>query len=215
MHSPNSSSRCDHMPDIHGNIRFDAKVHDWFASLLRCADHDVSAMAELIGNLYPNPDHNAADRVRRAVRGTAVRLAEVRRAIETLSVEETGSRGAYTGKPDTDAPFGVDGCTCRAWTRQGGTPRYCVPGDPVSIVGGWSTGDDCPHHAPVTERHGAVPPGTGSDRPDATVLLAARHLDATEGPVRVGTVIDGTTRAALDHVLAYVSRMHNAREGGS
>lgn len=51
----------------------------------------------------------------------------------------------------------------------------------------------------------------GVEMPNATVILAARHLDATEGPVQVGRYVDQSTRSAIDHVLGYVARAHNGR----
>jgi len=49
--------------------------------------------------------------------------------------------------------------------------------------------------------------------PDAPTILAARHLDATEGPVQVGRYVDQSTRSAIDRVLQYVASAHNARTG--
>jgi hypothetical protein len=46
-------------------------------------------------------------------------------------------------------------------------------------------------------------------RPDGATILAARHLDATEGPVRVGSTVDTTTRSAINRVLDYISKAHN------
>jgi hypothetical protein len=46
--------------------------------------------------------------------------------------------------------------------------------------------------------------------PDATTILAARHLDATEGPVQVGRYVDQSTRFAIDQVLRYIAQVHNA-----
>lgn len=48
------------------------------------------------------------------------------------------------------------------------------------------------------------------DAPDSTTILAARHLDATEGRVQVGTTVDSSTRAAITRVLDYVARAHNS-----
>lgn len=50
---------------------------------------------------------------------------------------------------DAEVQFGVPDCTCIPWTRQGGTPRYCGPGDTVDQIGGWERRSDCPHHAPA------------------------------------------------------------------
>lgn len=44
---------------------------------------------------------------------------------------------------------------------------------------------------------------------DSLTLLAARHLDETEGPVQVGRVLTATDRSAINTLLRYVSRMHN------
>lgn len=46
--------------------------------------------------------------------------------------------------------------------------------------------------------------------PTAATILAARHLDATEGRVQVDTIVDTATRAAIDRVLAYVTKAHNS-----
>lgn len=48
------------------------------------------------------------------------------------------------------------------------------------------------------------------DAPSEFVILAARHLDAIEGPVQVGSVVDTSTRSAIDRVVAYVTKAHNA-----
>lgn len=46
--------------------------------------------------------------------------------------------------------------------------------------------------------------------PDGTTILAARHLDATEGRVQVGSIVDTSTRSAIDRVLGYVTKAHNS-----
>ncbi|GAI15862.1 unnamed protein product, partial [marine sediment metagenome] len=51
--------------------------------------------------------------------------------------------------PADDAPFGLDGCTCIPWTRQGGVARYYGPTDTVDMIGGWKRRSDCPHHVPT------------------------------------------------------------------
>lgn len=48
------------------------------------------------------------------------------------------------------------------------------------------------------------------DAPDSTTVLAARHLDATEGRVQVGTTVDSATRAAISQVLRYIATAHNS-----
>ncbi|MGW1744532.1 hypothetical protein ACWCRD_02720 [Streptomyces sp. NPDC002092] len=48
------------------------------------------------------------------------------------------------------------------------------------------------------------------DAPSEMTILAARHLDATEGRVQVGTTVDSATRAAISQVLRYVSTAHKA-----
>jgi len=47
------------------------------------------------------------------------------------------------------------------------------------------------------------------DPPDGPTILAARHLDATEGPVQVGRTISTADRSAIDRVIAYVAKAHN------
>jgi hypothetical protein len=48
------------------------------------------------------------------------------------------------------------------------------------------------------------------DPPDGSTVLAARHLDATEGRVQVGSTVDASTRAAITCVLDYVAKAHNS-----
>lgn len=47
--------------------------------------------------------------------------------------------------------------------------------------------------------------------PSAATISAARHLDASEGPVRDGTVVDLTARAAINQVLRYIALAHNTQ----
>ena len=47
------------------------------------------------------------------------------------------------------------------------------------------------------------------DPPDGATILAARHLDPTEGPVHVGATVDTATRSAITAVLRYVAKAHN------
>jgi len=47
------------------------------------------------------------------------------------------------------------------------------------------------------------------DAPSEIVILAARHLDATEGPVQVGRLVDTATRSAITTVLRYIAKAHN------
>ena len=54
----------------------------------------------------------------------------------------------------------------------------------------------------------------GIEPPGAGVILAARHLDATEGPVRVGSTVDDATRSAINKVLDYVAKAHNTQRNG-
>lgn len=57
------------------------------------------------------------------------------------------------------------------------------------------------------------------DPPDGPTILAARHLDAAEGRVQVGTTVDAATRSAITTVLRYVGKAHNspasATDGGT
>jgi hypothetical protein len=48
------------------------------------------------------------------------------------------------------------------------------------------------------------------DAPSEAVILAARHLDATEGPVQVGSIVDTATRSAITTVLRYIATAHNS-----
>jgi len=57
--------------------------------------------------------------------------------------------GAEAQQPETqggDEPFGTGDCTCIPFVREGGTARYCRPGDTVDQISGWEPGLDCPHH---------------------------------------------------------------------
>jgi hypothetical protein len=58
----------------------------------------------------------------------------------------------------------------------------------------------------------AVPAPDPTRRLPEIVLLAARHLDETEGRVQVGRRLDPTDRAAIDCVLGYLARIHNGEE---
>lgn len=46
--------------------------------------------------------------------------------------------------------------------------------------------------------------------PSEAVILAARHLDAAEGPVQVGRTLTAEDRGAINTVLRYIARAHNA-----
>lgn len=46
--------------------------------------------------------------------------------------------------------------------------------------------------------------------PDGSTILAARHLDATEGPVQVGTMVDAAARSAITTALRYIAKAHNS-----
>jgi hypothetical protein len=48
------------------------------------------------------------------------------------------------------------------------------------------------------------------DPPSEMVILAARHLDQTEGRVQTGTTVDASTRSAINAVLDYIATAHNA-----
>ena len=48
------------------------------------------------------------------------------------------------------------------------------------------------------------------DAPDGPTILAARHLDAIEGPVQVGATVTTATRSAIDQVLRYIAKAHNS-----
>lgn len=53
--------------------------------------------------------------------------------------------------------------------------------------------------------------------PDEATVLAARHLDETEGPAQIGTLMTASTRGAINRVLRYIAMAHNApaAESGS
>lgn len=44
--------------------------------------------------------------------------------------------------------------------------------------------------------------------PSAGTVMAARHLDINEGPVRVGSTVDQATRSAITQVVRYVAKAH-------
>ena len=48
------------------------------------------------------------------------------------------------------------------------------------------------------------------DPPDGATILAARHLDATEGPVQIGATVDTATRSAITTVLRYIAKAHDS-----
>ena len=48
------------------------------------------------------------------------------------------------------------------------------------------------------------------EAPGELTIHAARHLDATEGPVQPGTIVDEATRAAINQVLRFVATAHNS-----
>ena len=48
------------------------------------------------------------------------------------------------------------------------------------------------------------------DAPDSVTILAARHLDETEGPVQIGDVVTASTRGAINRVLNYIAKAHSA-----
>ena len=50
--------------------------------------------------------------------------------------------------------------------------------------------------------------------PGEAVVLAARHLDPTEGRAQHGPLIDSDTRGAINTVLRYVAMAHNAPRSG-
>lgn len=87
----------------------------------------------------------------------------------------------------TEAPqYGVPGCTCRPFTRQGGTPRYLLPHETVNKISGWETGDFCPHHTrptnivadrPTVLREAADAIEHDQDRQDAEQIARFGRLD--------------------------------------
>lgn len=56
----------------------------------------------------------------------------------------------------------------------------------------------------------STPKRIAIDAPGEMVILAARHLDATEGRVQPGAIVDSSTRSAITTVLRYVSEAHNS-----
>lgn len=87
----------------------------------------------------------------------------------------------------SDLPHGVEGCTCRPWTRQGGEARFLEPGESVALVSGWERHPDCPNHRPEVLREGDPSLNDLQDYLEgdrATAEAAAKRLDqraVTEG----------------------------------
>jgi len=48
------------------------------------------------------------------------------------------------------------------------------------------------------------------EAPDGSTILAARHLDATEGRVQIGSTVDMAARSAITQVLGYIAKAHNS-----
>jgi len=48
------------------------------------------------------------------------------------------------------------------------------------------------------------------DAPSDMTILAARHLDAAEGPVQVGSTVDTSARSAITTVLRYIAKAHGS-----
>ncbi|MFB7440218.1 hypothetical protein ACFC01_17975 [Streptomyces mirabilis] len=48
------------------------------------------------------------------------------------------------------------------------------------------------------------------DAPDGPTILAARHLDPTEGRVQIGSTVDTATRSAITRVLGYIAKAHGS-----
>lgn len=84
------------MADVHGNIGWDDKIREYVAGILVEAEADAASLHEMIVKLYPNPDHNAADRARRSAAAARRDLANLRLALQALSRVETGKPGPYT-----------------------------------------------------------------------------------------------------------------------
>jgi hypothetical protein len=191
------------MADMYGNATFNEVLHRLFASDLKDAGDAVARMDEMIAKCYPNADHGAADRARRALRSALRDLTALRVAMEALSRAETGSVKAYWVQSEAApaVPSAVAG------TPPGDLRCTCTPSTLADR--GFNPDPACPMHGhltqpPVVEAVPVEPPGEA-------VILAARHLDATEGRVWIGSVIDVATRSAMDTVLTYVARAHNAR----
>lgn len=91
---------------------------------------------------------------------------------------------------------------------RGGDNRYRI----LSFLAAW-TAD--PGALKLRTRPGAVRTSSASrcitiDAPDGATVRAARHLDASEGPVQTGYTVDAATRSAIDRVLDYIAMAHNA-----
>ncbi|MFC9700891.1 hypothetical protein ACFTWD_09390 [Streptomyces sp. NPDC056943] len=67
-------------------------------------------------------------------------VAGIRDTARTASGQQAETKPAY---------YGVNGCTCRAWTGDGGVPRFLRGDESVELISGWEEQPDCPHHAPA------------------------------------------------------------------
>ncbi|MFE1550601.1 hypothetical protein [Streptomyces sp. NPDC058718] len=85
----------------------------------------------------------------------AALAATVRDAARTASGQQPETKPAY---------YGVNGCTCRAWTDGGGVPRFLRGDESVELISGWEEQPDCPHHAPAVngQKPEATPCGSRS-----------------------------------------------------
>ena len=83
------------MADAHGNTGFDDKIREYVAGLLAETEVNLGAIAALLRTLYPNADHNAADRAQRNAAAARRDITNLRMALQALSVSETGSQGPY------------------------------------------------------------------------------------------------------------------------
>jgi hypothetical protein len=96
------------MADAHGNTGFDDKVREYAAGLLAEAEAGLGAIATLLKTLYPNPDHNAADRAQRNAAAARRDLTALRMALQALSASETGSQGPYWAPSDAPTSKGAE-----------------------------------------------------------------------------------------------------------
>lgn len=113
-------------------------------------DYTLQELAELIEpalhdfTLNFGPNSQALIMSGQSVRLSGGEAAELAR-LAAHAVIHRSNEGTSTVR-DSGERFGISGCTCQPWTRQGGPGRILKPGEDVSLVSGWRRSLDCPHH---------------------------------------------------------------------
>lgn len=122
------------------------------------APAEWSAAADVVAELRDTTDVNVAEyqrydfRQRIALSDAESRLRRRATELRRLADEPASGPSRVAGEAQQDEtqgedePFGTGDCTCIPFVREGGTARYCRPGDTVDQISGWERGLDCPHH---------------------------------------------------------------------